>query len=183
MVQRFIICIAALAAILTLPFAAKGESKMPMLKWAGKEKVVNHHNDVPFRVLERKWGWGSARTEGPDNPETPEIPGGFAAENMVIHGDNLAALKALLPQYEGRVKCIYIDPPYNTGEEGWVYNDNVNDPQMKKWLGEVVGKEGEDFSRHDKWLCMMYPRLRLLQKLLSDDGTIFISRDDNELAH
>ena len=144
---------------------------MPMLKWAGKDKVVNHHNEVPFRVLERKW----------------EFPGGSqsaaAAENMIIHGDNLAALKSLLPRYEGKVKCIYIDPPYNTGEEGWVYNDNVNDPQMKKWLGEVVGKEGEDFSRHDKWLCMMYPRLRLLHKLLSDDGTIFISIDDNEFAH
>ena len=141
---------------------------MPMLKWAGKEKVVNHHNDVPFRVLERKWAFGDgAATNG---------------ENMVIHGDNLAALKALLPQYEGRVKCIYIDPPYNTGNEGWVYNDNVNDPQIKKWLGEVVGKEGEDFSRHDKWLCMMYPRLRLLQKLLSNDGAIFISIDDNELC-
>ncbi len=139
---------------------------MPMLKWAGKDKVVNHHNDVPFRVLERKWAFGDgACTNG---------------ENMVIHGDNLAALKALLPQYEGRVKCIYIDPPYNTGNEGWVYNDNVNDPQIKKWLGEVVGKEGEDFSRHDKWLCMMYPRLRLLQKLLSTDGAIFISIDDNE---
>ena len=163
------LCIVASVAILILPFAAKGEYKMPMLKWAGKEKVVNHHNDVPFRVLERKWAFGDgASTNG---------------ENMVIHGDNLAALKALLPQYEGKVKCIYIDPPYNTGEEGWVYNDNVNDPQMKKWLGEVVGKEGEDFSRHDKWLCMMYPRLRLLQKLLSDDGTIFISIDDNELAH
>ena len=139
---------------------------MPMLKWAGKEKVVNHHNDVPFRVLERKWAFGDgACTNG---------------ENMVIHGDNLAALKALLPQYEGKVKCIYIDPPYNTGNEGWVYNDNVNDPQIKKWLGEVVGKEGEDFSRHDKWLCMMYPRLRLLQKLLAEDGAIFISIDDNE---
>lgn len=142
---------------------------MPMLKWAGKEKVVNHHNDVPFRVLERKWAFGDgASTNG---------------ENMVIHGDNLAALKALLPQYEGKVKCIYIDPPYNTGNEGWVYNDNVNDPQIKKWLGEVVGKEGEDFSRHDKWLCMMYPRLRLLQKLLSNDGVIFISIDDNEFAN
>lgn len=139
---------------------------MPMLKWAGKEKVVNHHNDVPFRVLERKWAFGDGvSTNG---------------ENMVIHGDNLAALKALLPQYEGKVKCIYIDPPYNTGNEGWVYNDNVNDPQIKKWLGEVVGKEGEDFSRHDKWLCMMYPRLRLLQKLLAEDGAIFISIDDNE---
>ena len=79
------------------------------------------------------------------------------------------------------VKCIYIDPPYNTGNEGWVYNDNVNDPKIKKWLGEVVGKEGEDLTRHDKWLCMMYPRLKLLQKLLADDGAIFISIDTNEL--
>ena len=163
---------------------------MPMLKWAGKEKVVNHHNDVPFKVLERKWEYGdysqitNANAVGPRVPRDREGRAGSplpAAENMIIHGDNLAALKALLPQYEGRVKCIYIDPPYNTGNEGWVYNDNVNDPQIKKWLGEVVGKEGEDFSRHDKWLCMMYPRLRLLQKLLSHDGAIFISIDDNEL--
>lgn len=103
--------------------------------------------------------------------------------NMIIHGDNLEALKALLPEYEGRIKCIYIDPPYNTGNEGWVYNDNVNDPKMKKWLGQVVGKESEDLSRHDKWLCMMYPRLKLLHKLLSDDGAIFISIDDNEQAN
>ena len=101
---------------------------------------------------------------------------------MVIRGDNLLALKALLPRYAGKVKCIYIDPPYNTGNEGWVYNDNVNAPQIKKWLGEVVGKEGEDLSRHDKWLCMMYPRLKLLHKLLAEDGVIFISIDDNELA-
>lgn len=85
-----------------------------------------------------------------------------------------------MPQYEGMVKCIYIDPPYNTGNEGWVYNDNVNDPKIKKWLGEVVGKEGEDLSRHDKWLCMMYPRLKLLQRLLSEDGAIFISIGDAE---
>ena len=154
-------------ALIAWALFAEGGSNMPMLKWAGKDKVVNHHNEVPFRVLERKWGHGEASSP----------------ENMIIHGDNLAALKSLLPRYEGKVKCIYIDPPYNTGEEGWVYNDNVNDPQMKKWLGEVVGKEGEDFSRHDKWLCMMYPRLRLLHKLLSDDGTIFISIDDNEFAH
>jgi adenine-specific DNA-methyltransferase len=100
--------------------------------------------------------------------------------NKIIHGDNLEALKALLPEYEGRIKCIYIDPPYNTGNEGWVYNDNVSDPKIKKWLHELVGKEGEDLSRHDKWLCMMYPRLKLLHKLLADDGAIFISIDDNE---
>ena len=102
---------------------------------------------------------------------------------MIIHVDNLEALKALLPKYEGRIKCIYIDPPYNTGNEGWIYNDNVNDPKIKKWLGEVVGKEGEDLSRHDKWLCMMYPRLRLLQKLLSKDGIIFVSIDDIEVTY
>ncbi len=182
-----------IVAVLLLAMAAKGESKMPMLKWAGKEKVVNHHNDVPFRVLERKWGWGKccqceniASTNANSqlgNGNTFTISQS-RDENMIIHGDNLAALKALLPQYEGRVKCIYIDPPYNTGNEDWVYNDNVNDPQIKKWLGEVVGKEGEDFSRHDKWLCMMYPRLRLLQKLLSNDGYIFISINfTHEEAH
>lgn len=137
---------------------------MPTLSWIGKEKVLNHHNEVPYRILEKKYSFGDDRNG-----------------NMIIHGDNLEALKSLLPEYEGKVKCIYIDPPYNTGNEGWVYNDNVNDPRIKKWLGEVVGKEGDDLSRHDKWLCMMYPRLRLLQKLLAEDGAIFISIDDNEL--
>ncbi|WP_223266471.1 site-specific DNA-methyltransferase [Gelidibacter gilvus] len=88
-----------------------------------------------------------------------------------------------MPEYEGKVKCIYIDPPYNTGNEGWVYNDNVNHPKIKKWLGQVVGKDGEDLTRHDKWLCMMYPRLQLLHKFLADDGAIFISIDDNEQAN
>ena len=144
---------------------------MPTLEWIGKDKVVNHHQEVPYRVLERQYSYDEAGQHAEDN----------GSENMIIHGDNLEALKALLPQYEGKVKCIYIDPPYNTGNEGWVYNDNVNDPKIKKWLGEVVGKEGEDLSRHDKWLCMMYPRLKLLQRLLSTDGVIFISIDDNEL--
>ena len=144
---------------------------MPTLEWIGKDKVVNHHQEVPYRVLERQYSYDGAGQHAEDN----------GSENMIIHGDNLEALKALLPQYEGKVKCIYIDPPYNTGNEGWVYNDNVNDPKIKKWLGEVVGKEGEDLSRHDKWLCMMYPRLKLLQRLLAEDGVIFISIDDNEL--
>ena len=144
---------------------------MPTLEWIGKSKVINHHQDVPFRVLERKYSFDENGQHDEDN----------GSENMIIRGDNLEALKALLPRYEGRVKCIYIDPPYNTGNEGWVYNDNVNDPKIKKWLGEVVGREGEDLTRHDKWLCMMYPRLKLLQKLLADDGVIFISIDDNEL--
>ena len=102
---------------------------------------------------------------------------------MIIHGDNLSALKSLLPRYEGKIRCIYIDPPYNTGNEGWVYNDNVNDPRIRKWLGEVVGTEGEDLSRHDKWLCMMYPRLKLLHRLLAEDGVIFISIDDIEVTY
>lgn len=136
---------------------------MPTLDWIGKDKVINHHFDVPYRVLDEKYSYGDE------------------SDNMIIHGDNLSALKSLLPKYEGRIRCIYIDPPYNTGNEGWVYNDNVNDPRIKKWLGEVVGSEGEDLSRHDKWLCMMYPRLKLLHKLLAKDGVIFISIDDNEL--
>lgn len=139
---------------------------MPTLEWIGKDKVINHHQQVPYRVLEEKYTYNAEKSD-----------------NMIIRGDNLEALKALLPKYEGRIKCIYIDPPYNTGNEGWVYNDNVNDPKIRKWLGEVVGKEGEDLSRHDKWLCMMYPRLKLLQRLLSEDGAIFISIDDNEQAN
>lgn len=145
---------------------------MPTLDWIGKDKVVNHHQAVPYRVLERKYSFDEGGMHEEDN----------GSGNMIIHGDNLEALKALLPRYEGKVKCIYIDPPYNTGNEGWVYNDNVNDPKIKKWLGEVVGKEGDDLSRHDKWLCMMYPRLRLLQKLMHADGVIFISIDDVEYA-
>lgn len=131
---------------------------MPTLNWIGKDKVINHHLDVPYRILEKQYTYNAE-----------------ASENKIIHGDNLEALKSLLPEYEGRIKCIYIDPPYNTGNEGWVYNDNVNDPKIKKWLGEVVGKESEDLTRHDKWLCMMYPRLKLLHRLLADDGAIFIS--------
>jgi len=146
---------------------------MPTLHWIGNDKVINHHLDVPFKVLEHSYGFDNGTQT---DQET-------YSGNKIIHGDNLEALKALLPEYEGKVKCIYIDPPYNTGNEGWVYNDNVNDPKIKKWLGQVVGKESEDLSRHDKWLCMMYPRLKLLHKLLAEDGAIFISIDDNEQAN
>ena len=138
---------------------------MPTLHWIGKEKVINHHMDVPFKVLEHSYGFDNGKQT---DRETK-------SGNKIIHGDNLEALKALLPEYEGRVKCIYIDPPYNTGNESWVYNDNVNDPKIKKWLGQVVGKESEDLTRHDKWLCMIYPRLKLLQKLLSENGSLVIS--------
>lgn len=147
---------------------------MPTLNWIGKDKVVNHHLGVPYRVLEHKYGFRSDDVN--DKSETH-------SGNKIIHGDNLEALKSLLPEYEGRIDCVYIDPPYNTGEEKWIYNDNVNDPHILKWLGEVVGKQGEDLSRHDKWLCMMYPRLMMLRKLLKKDGVIFISIDDNEFSN
>ena len=144
---------------------------MPTLNWIGKDKVVNHHHDVPFRVLDHKYGFTDKKGE-----QSIEVRSG----NKIIHGDNLEALKALLPEYEGRIDCIYIDPPYNTGKEKWVYNDNVKDKRIEKWLGEVVGVEGEDFTRHDKWLCMMFPRLNLLYKLLKEDGLFFCSIDDYE---
>ena len=162
---------------------------MPTLEWIGKEKVINHHQEVPFRVLDRQYSFDENGQHAGEKVNCAEgareaALGRNGSENMIIHGDNLDALKALLPRYEGRVKCIYIDPPYNTGNEGWVYNDNVNDPKIKKWLGEVVGKEGEDLTRHDKWLCMMYPRLKLLWKLLEpSNGVIFISIDENEFAN
>ena len=146
---------------------------MPTLDWIGKDKIINYHRNVPYCVLDRIYSYDSKGQHEEDN----------GSENMIIHGDNLYALKSLLPKYEGKIKCIYIDPPYNTGNEKWVYNDNVNDPQIRKWLGEIVGKEGEDMTRHDKWLCMMYPRLKLLQQLLSQDGAIFISISDVEVSH
>jgi adenine-specific DNA-methyltransferase len=146
---------------------------MPTLEWIGKENVVNHHLEVPFRVLNHEYGFSAQGTL--DDPTQ--------SGNKIIHGDNLEALKALLPEYEAQIKCIYIDPPYNTGQEEWCYNDNLTNPAFIKWLGKVVGKPGEDLSRHDKWLCMMYPRIKLLHKLLRADGAIFISVDHNELSH
>jgi len=138
---------------------------MPTLDWIGKKAVVNHHREVPYRLI---------------HCDKDKSHGDPDAGNLLVQGDNLEALKALLPYYAGKVKCIYIDPPYNTGNESWVYNDNVNSPEIRAWLGSVVGKEAEDLSRHDKWLCMMYPRLRLLKEFLSEDGVIFVSMDDSE---
>jgi adenine-specific DNA-methyltransferase len=140
---------------------------VPTLNWIGKAAVEKHHKDVPYRLLE----------------PIPELSCGVKdSGNLIVQGDNLHALKALLPRYAGQVKCIYIDPPYNTGNEGWVYNDNVNSPEIRKWLGAVVGKEGETLDRHDRWLCMMYPRLLLLREFLRDDGVIFVSIDDYEVT-
>jgi adenine-specific DNA-methyltransferase len=141
---------------------------MPTLDWIGKKAVVNHHREVPYHLLKC------------DRDLSVGDPG---SGNLLVQGDNLLALKALLPYYAGRVKCIYIDPPYNTGNENWVYNDAVNSPEIRQWLRQTVGKEGEDLSRHDKWLCMMYPRLQLLRRFLSRDGLIAVSIDDNEVSY
>ena len=141
---------------------------MPTLNWIGKEAVVEHHRQVPFHLL---------RCD-------PDLSVGEAGGgNLLVEGDNMLALKALLPYYAGQVKCIYIDPPYNTGNENWVYNDAVNSPEIVDWLGQTVGKEAEDLSRHDKWLCMMYPRLVLLRELLHEEGSLWMSIDDNEVHH
>jgi adenine-specific DNA-methyltransferase len=141
---------------------------MPELIFKGKEFVYNHHLSVPFRPLVPN----AEKSVG-----KPQLDG-----NLIIHGDNLHALKALLPMYAGRVDCIFIDPPYNTGHEGWCYNDNVNSPMIREWLSSnPVGIE--DGLRHDKWCAMMYPRLRLLYELLSNQGSLWITLDDNEVHH
>ena len=142
---------------------------MPTLDFKGKQHIYAHHLTVPYRPL--------------DDDSERSLTSSDVDENLIIHGDNLHALKALLPRYGGRITCIYIDPPYNTGNEGWVYSDRVNSPLMKQWLTENGPVDGEDLERHEKWLCMMWPRLQLLKELLSYDGVIFVSIDDNEHHH
>jgi len=147
---------------------------MPTLDFKGKQFIYSHHHSVPFRELVV-----DDEKSLPAKGKAPNID-----DNLIINGDNLHALKALMPLYAGKVKCIYIDPPYNTGNEGWCYNDNVNSPLMKEWLLKNANPvDKEDLQRHDKWLCMMYPRLKLLHELLADDGVIFVSIDDNEQHH
>lgn len=142
---------------------------MPSLDFKGKQFIYGHHLTVPISTIEID---ADKSFTGENDPSLND--------NLIIHGDNLYALKALLPKYAGKIKCIYIDPPYNTGNENWVYNDNVNSPIMQAWLEKHSPIDNEDLERHDKWLCMMWPRLHLLRELLSDDGVIFISIDDNE---
>ena len=139
---------------------------MPTLEFKGKQHIYAHHRTVPYRPLISD----SAHSLNPTGID----------DNLIIHGDNLHALKALLPRYAGRVKCIYIDPPYNTGSQAWIWNDNVNSPLMQQWLEENKPIDDEDLERHDKWLCMMWPRLQLLRELLADDGVILVSIDDHE---
>ena len=141
---------------------------MAQIQFKGKTFVQNHHLLVKYHEL----------IPVKSKSLTDKVN---LHDNLIIHGDNLKALKALLPLYAGKVKCVYIDPPYNTGNEKWVYNDNVNSPMMQDWLGRVVDRE--DLTRHDKWLCMMMPRLRLLRELMTENGAIFVSIDDNEVHH
>lgn len=140
---------------------------MPTVQFKGKNVIWNHHLGIPYHAL--------------DEIKSLRFQSKKSGGNLIIEGDNLIALKSLLPQYSGRVRCIYIDPPYNTGKEEWVYSDRVNSPLISEWLGQVVGKD--DLSKHDKWCCMMAPRLRLLRELLTDDGVIIISCDNNERHH
>ena len=137
------------------------------LQFKGKEFVHNHHLTVPFRPLEMHpaKGIGDARLDG----------------NLIVQGDNLHALKALLPMYAGKVDCVFIDPPYNTGKDDWSYNDRVDSPMIREWLGSNPITV-EDSLRHDKWLCMMLPRLKLIKELMRPGGVIFVSIDDNEVA-
>jgi len=139
---------------------------MATLQFKGKTFVQNHHLSVKYHQLVAKKKLSLTKNLS-------------LHDNLIIQGDNLKALKALLPTYSGRVDCVYIDPPYNTGKENWIYNDNVNSPMLQEWLGKVVDKE--DLTRHDKWLCMMTPRIKLLRELLSEDGLILIHIDDYEI--
>ncbi len=114
---------------------------MPSIQFKGKSIVQTLHLTVPYRQL----------TPVPKLSLTGKAKPSLN-DNLIIHGDNLLALKALMPSFSGKVKCVYIDPPYNTGNENWVYNDSVNSPMHQEWLKKVVDKE--DLTRHDKWLCM-----------------------------
>lgn len=144
---------------------------MPELRWIGKQHVQSYHKDVPYHFLNHVYSYDQSGRKDAEGD----------SGNKIIHGDNLMALKALLPEYSGKINVVFIDPPYNTGEEKWVYNDNVNDPYIRQWLGEVVGREGKDLTRHDKWLCMMYPRLMALKELMARDGIIAVAIDDHEV--
>ncbi|MBN2473173.1 MAG: site-specific DNA-methyltransferase [Pirellulales bacterium] len=146
---------------------------MPVLNFKGKTAIETYHHTVPHHTLEF-----SKKLSCLPKGEEPSLDG-----NLIIEGDNLLALKSLLPTHAGKVNCVYIDPPYNTGDEKWIYNDNLTQPQFKEWIGQTVGKEGEDACRHDKWCCMMYPRLMLLKEFLTEDGIIFVSIDDIEVRH
>jgi adenine-specific DNA-methyltransferase len=146
---------------------------VPTLHFKGKTVIETYHHTVPHHRLEF-------------DPKLSVLPKGQKPGldgNLIIEGDNLLALKALLPTHAGKVKCVYIDPPYNTGETSWTYNDRLSHPIFKEWIGREVGKEGEDTTRHDKWCCMMWPRLQLLRELLQPEGVLMISIDETEYGN
>lgn len=147
---------------------------MPTIQFKGKNIIWNHHLAIPYHTLDEVKELDFSAPKANDNG------------NLIIEGDNLTALKSLLPQYSNRIDCIYIDPPYNTGNDngdtkGWIYNDNVNSPLIQEWFEKEVTPE--DMTRHDKWLCMMTPRIKLLRELLSDKGVIFMSIAHQEYHH
>jgi adenine-specific DNA-methyltransferase len=140
---------------------------MATLSWVGRDAVVSHHERVKSRTLQH----------------IPQLScGDPTTANLIIQGDNLLALKSLLPEYAGKVKCLYVDPPYNTGTDGWVYNDRVDSPAMREWLEHVSERDLPEMDRRDRWLSMMYPRLRLSKELLSPDGLLAVSIDDREVS-
>jgi DNA modification methylase len=133
------------------------------LDWAGREEAAR---------LAGSPLWGKLR-------KVPELSTGECRSgSAIIHADNLPAMAALTPALRGRVDLAFLDPPYNAARERWVYPDRV-----LGWFGSVVGAEGEDPLRHDKWLSMMYPRLTLLRVLLAESGTLFLTLDDHEAHH
>ena len=113
---------------------------MPFLDWVNKNQAKEATWEVPYHLLKQETTYGES------------------SENLLIHGDNLLALKALVPFYSGRVKCVFIDPPYNTKTDFGHYDDKLE---------------------HSQWLSMMYPRLVLIRELLADDGSLWVTLDDN----
>lgn len=130
---------------------------MPILHWLNREEALTTAQAVPYRLLDAvpEYDYRFATLPSPAGR-------GAGGEGMLIQGDNLEALKALLPYYAGQVKCIYIDPPYNTRSAFEHYDDNLE---------------------HSTWLSMMVPRLELLRELLAEDGSIWVQLDDNEIHY
>ena len=149
---------------------------MPVLDWIGKNAVVKHHNEVPFHLLQR----------------LPDLDiGDSSTGNLVVQGDNLLVLKSILPYYAQQVKCIYIDPPYNTGKE-FIYPDKYaeNLDTYLTYTGQKDG-DGKKFSTnsdesgrfHSNWLNMIFTRIFLAKNLLREDGVIIIHIDEHEFTH
>jgi len=135
---------------------------MPTLEFKGKSFVYAHHLSVPFREL----------VVDPKKSLPPKGQKPSHDDNLIVHGDNLHALKGLLPSHAGKVDIVLIDPPYNLGGD-WCYNDAVNSPLMREWLKKSANPvEKDDLERHEKWLCMMWPRLKLIKDLMRTDAII-----------